>query len=95
MGSQLVAGYLFVASAFGINLNELFAAQGIEDNKSFLRLHIAGDGTLTVYPIGVDRVGRRWRADPDADRADASWIVPDRTDTPTYRLIEQPVRIPD
>ena len=32
--------YLLVASAFGVNVNELFAGQGIEDSKSFLRLHI-------------------------------------------------------
>ncbi|QSB14305.1 metallophosphoesterase [Natronosporangium hydrolyticum] len=94
VGAQLVAGYLWLGSWFGINLNELFAAQGIEDNKSFLRLHIAGDGTLTVYPIGVEKVCRRWRTDPDAEQADASWIVPTTADTPRYRLIESPVQIP-
>jgi hypothetical protein len=91
VGSQLVAAYLLIGSRFGINLNELFAAQGIEDNKSFLRLHIAADGSLTVYPIGVDRICRRWRADPDNDRPDASWIVP-AAGGPQYRLAEPPVR---
>jgi hypothetical protein len=76
VGSLLVAAYLLVASLAKVNVNELFAAQGIEDRKSFLRLHIARDGSLTVYPVGVDRVCRRWRADPDAERPDAAWIVP-------------------
>src|SRR5690606_41946410 len=79
-GSLLVAAYLLVASRFGINLNELFAAQGIEDYKSFLRLHIARDGSLTIYPVGTDRVCRHWRADPDAGRKEAPWVVPDRPD---------------
>ena len=54
-----------MASLFKVNVNELFAGQGIEDAKSFLRMHIAADGTLTVYPIGVDRICRQWVADPD------------------------------
>ncbi len=40
VASQLVAAYLLVASSFGVNVNELFAGQGIEDFKSFLRLRI-------------------------------------------------------
>ena len=64
VASQLVAAYLLVAGAFGVNLNELFAGQGIEDAKSFLRLRIDPDGTLTIYPIAVDRVSRDWQAQP-------------------------------
>jgi hypothetical protein len=90
LASQLVAGYLLVASLFDVNLNELFAAQGIVDHKSFLRLRIDRDGTLTVYPIAVDRVGRRWRAAPQA-RADKPWIEPIRP--LTVRLAEKPIRL--
>ncbi len=39
--------------------NEVFSCQGIEDWKSFLRLHISRDGKLTIFPIGVERVARR------------------------------------
>jgi uncharacterized membrane protein len=54
--TQLVSLYLLVASLFNVNVNELFAGQGIEDAKSFLRMHIAADGTL----MGVlRRSGRR------------------------------------
>ena len=65
--TQLVALYLLVASRFDVNVNELFAAQGIEDAKSFLRMQIAADGTLTVHPIGVDKIGRQWAAQPEAE----------------------------
>ena len=38
--------------------NEGYAPLHHQDLKHFLRLHIGADGVLTVYPIGVDRVGR-------------------------------------
>ncbi len=38
--------------------NEVFSCQGIEDWKSFLRFHVATDGRLTIYPIGIERVAR-------------------------------------
>ncbi|HEX6578519.1 MAG TPA: hypothetical protein VF082_09125 [Jiangellaceae bacterium] len=84
----IVGIYLAIASRFQVNVNELYAGLGIDDHKSFVRLHIAGDGSLTVYPVAVDRVGRRWRADPGAP-ADAPWVV---TDEPLRaRLAEAPV----
>ncbi|GAB3964792.1 metallophosphoesterase [Plantactinospora veratri] len=77
VATQLTALYLLVAGSFGVNLNELFAGQGIEDAKCFLRLHIAADGTLTGYPVAVDRICRRWRPEP-ADAPDAAWLTPGR-----------------
>ena len=38
-----------------------FSACRIADWKHFLRLHIAADGALTVYVLGIERVCRRWR----------------------------------
>ncbi|MFD0818618.1 metallophosphoesterase family protein, partial [Micromonospora zhanjiangensis] len=90
VASELVAGYLLVASSFGVNVNELFAAQGIEDSKSFLRMHIAADGALTIYPIAVDRIGRNWAAEPDGP-PDAPWIAP--RDPLAVRLAEPPIAI--
>jgi len=88
--SQLTAGYLVLAGAFEVNLNELFAGQGIEDAKSFLRMHIAADGTLTIHPIAVDRICRRWQANPEgAD--DDSWIRP--TEPLRARRAEPPITI--
>jgi hypothetical protein len=87
LGAELTAGYLLVASMFHVNVNESFAGQGIDDHKSFLRLHIAADGTLTIYPIGLERVGRQWIAAPH-DPTGTPWIKPVLPLRP--QLIERP-----
>ncbi|GAA2491956.1 hypothetical protein Ahu01nite_027790 [Winogradskya humida] len=88
LGTQLLSLYLLVAGFFDVNTNELFAGQGIEDAKSFLRLHITPDGTLTIYPIGVDRIARKWIPVPQAD-PEKSWLRPATPLTP--HLIEPPI----
>ncbi len=93
VAGELVALYLLVASRFGINVNELFASQGIENYKSFLRMRIGRDGSLTIYPVAVDRICRRWRAVPTATRPDASAIAPRDPDELRYRLAEPPIVI--
>jgi hypothetical protein len=75
--SQIVAGYLLLASRWHVNLNELFSSQGIVDAKAFLRLHIDETGALTIYPIAVPHVGRRWNATPSAP-AESPWFEPDK-----------------
>ncbi|MGC5332103.1 metallophosphoesterase family protein [Micromonospora sp. DT62] len=90
VASQLVAAYLLVAGAFGVNLNELFAGQGIEDAKAFLRLRIDPDGTLTIYPIAVDRVSRDWQVNPDQS-PESSWLAPKQPLRP--RLAEPPTTL--
>ena len=75
LATQLLALYLLIAGYFDVNVNELFAGQGIEDSKSFLRMHIAADGTLTVHPIGVERICRSWVADPGG-APDSPWLQP-------------------
>ncbi|BCJ58960.1 hypothetical protein Jiend_23820 [Micromonospora endophytica] len=75
VASQLVAAYLLVASWFGVNVNELFAGQGIEDAKGFVRMRIDPDGTLTLYPIVIDRVARNWQVNPDQS-PESSWLTP-------------------
>lgn len=90
LSSQIVGLYLIIAGAVRVNVNELFAGQGIADLKCFLRLHIGRDGILTVYPVAVDRISRRWRAAPNAP-ADSSWFEPARP--MPARLAEPPVRI--
>lgn len=81
VAALLVSLYLLVAARFRVNVNELFAGQGIEDFKCFLRMHFTPDGALTIYPIGIDRVGRRWIAQPTG-----SWFRPSRPLRP--RLID-------
>jgi hypothetical protein len=91
LSTQLCALYLLVAGMFDVNVNELFAGQGIEDAKSFLRLHIAADGTLTIHPIGVDKVCRKWTPNPTG-APEASWLTPDQPLSP--HLIEDPIVLP-
>jgi hypothetical protein len=92
LGAELVAVYLLVADRFGLNSNELFAGQGIPDRRNFLRLRLQPDGTLTVYPIGLRQVPRRWRVRDGAPTDDERF---EPVDTPLAPiLIEPPIRIP-
>lgn len=90
LDTWVLGAYLIVASRFRINVNELYAGQAIEDYKSFLRLHIDREGMLTIYPIAVDRVVRRWRADPSG-APHAPWIVP--TEPIRLRFAELPITL--
>jgi hypothetical protein len=55
-------------------------------------MHIDAEGGLTLYPIGVDQVGRQWELRPD-DAPHAPWFVPESPIT--AHLIEEPIRIDD
>ncbi|MDQ3676462.1 MAG: hypothetical protein M3401_06605, partial [Actinomycetota bacterium] len=86
-----MAGYLWATNCLGLHGTEGYAPLHHQDLKHFLRLHIEADGALTVYPIGVDRVGRKWTLRPDA-AAHAPWFAPDGSE-PEPHLVEQPIRI--
>ncbi len=86
-----LSGYLWATNCFGLHQTEGYAAQHHQDLKHFLRLHIDADGSLTVYPIGVDRVGRKWTLRPDAP-AHAPWFAPHGAE-PEPHLIEKPITI--
>jgi hypothetical protein len=89
--AEVVAVYLLVASRYGINLNEVFAGQSIEDHKGFLRMHIGADGALTIYPVKVNRVCRDWEANPHGAPTEP-WLRPKQE--LKAELIESPIRIP-
>jgi hypothetical protein len=84
VAALLVSAYLLVASRFRVNLNELFAGQAIEDFKSFLRMRISPDGTLTIYAIGVDKISKKWVA-----QSNGSWFRPEKPLHP--RLVDDPI----
>jgi hypothetical protein len=88
ISSQVTALYLFLAGNFRVNLNELFAGQGIEDYKGFLRMRFGSDGSLTIYPIGVDKVSRKWVPKPQR-AAHTPWLDP--ADPLQPKLIEDPI----
>ena len=91
-GSVLTGLYLLVSlNVFGRHSEEAFSALRIEDFKHFLRMHIARDGTLTVYPIRIERVPRRWRRREEGDSTTPSRVVPEDPFQPA--LIEEPVVI--
>ncbi|MDQ1695509.1 MAG: hypothetical protein QOJ03_862 [Frankiaceae bacterium] len=91
LASEVVAAYLYLADRFaGFNTNELFSSMSSGDRKNFLRLHIARDGSLTVFPVGLRDVPRRWQFAP-LGAADDPWLVPEKPLQPM--LIEAPVRI--
>jgi hypothetical protein len=92
VGSLLMGFYLLVSvNVFGRHFNESFSSLGIADYKQFLRLVFAPDGTLTIYPIGLERVPRRWRDVPGAPRDQAQVVPADDDPRTTPRLLEPPI----
>jgi hypothetical protein len=92
-GSFLMGAYLLISlNVFGRHAEEAFSALKIQDYKSFLRLHIAEDGTLTIYPIKIERTARRFRKPgPDEEGKVTSLLTPDGGTAP--ELIEDPICI--
>jgi len=90
-GSVIMGLYLLVSvNVFGRHSEEAFSGLRIEDYKHFLRLHIGTDGRLTIWPVKIERVPRRWRDRADGDRT-MSRLVPE---TPlAVDLIEPPIRV--
>ncbi len=86
-----MSGYLWATNCLGFHGNEAYAPLHHADLKHFLRLHIGDDGVLTVYPVGIDRVGRHWQLRPEGP-AGSPWFDPGG-DEPAVHLIEGPVRI--
>jgi hypothetical protein len=88
--TQLFAAYLYSASSFGVNYNELFSGQGEEVARSFLRMRIDANGVLAINAIAVDRVCESWQARPDQP-PHVPWIHP--REPIQVRYIEPPVNI--
>jgi hypothetical protein len=91
LAAEVIALWMLVATRFGVNINELFAAQSIEDYKGFLRLRIDPDGSLTVYPIGIERRVRHWLPAGDGG---GPRLVPAQGESLDPVLIEPPVHLP-
>lgn len=90
-GSFLMGLYLLISlNLFGRHSNEAFSSLRIEDYKNFLRLHIAADGSLAIYPIGIERVPRKWKAATSATEFDPQ-LEPDDAAATTPHLIEPKV----
>jgi hypothetical protein len=94
LGPLVTAAYLVFADVFGVNTDELFSAQAIAGYKSFLRIRIAPDGTLTVFPIKIERSVRWEFAGPDGMAGDRRWFRPADGIEPQPELLESPITIP-
>ena len=90
-GTVGLSGYLWATNCLGLHGTEGYGPLHHQDIKHFLRLHIKADGSLTVYPIGIDRVGRKWTFCPDAP-AHSPWFAPSGSE-PQSHLIEMPIKI--
>ncbi len=92
VGPFIMGLYLTVSvNGFGAHSNEAFISLAVPDWKNFLRLRIDKDGDLTVFPVGLERVPRKWKktnAGPYAPAYD-----PDDPKATEPVLIEKPVRI--
>ncbi len=86
-----MSAYLWATNCLGLHGTEGYASLHHQDLKHFLRLHIQADGVLTVYPIGIDRVARKWTLCPDAP-AHEPWFAPQGSE-PEPHLIEKPIAI--
>lgn len=88
-GSFIQGLYLLVSlNAFGRHFNEAFSTIAVEDWKSFLKLRIDESGDLTIYPIGIRRVPRRWKTNGDAEGPS---LIPDDERATKPALIEPPI----
>jgi hypothetical protein len=92
-GSVVMGLYLFLSlNCLGRHANEAFSSLAIVDWKNFLRLHVDAAGTLRIYPVGIDRVPRRWRKACPGE-AGPRRVADDPRATPP-RLIEPPIAVP-
>lgn len=90
MGPMIVGVYLLISiNGFGRHDNEAYSSLRIQDYKHFLRMKVDRDGKLTIYPVGLRRVPRKWK-----DRKTGTpgpLLEPDDPDATLPELIEPPV----
>jgi len=91
-GCVVMGIYLFLSlNVFHRHRNEALSSLKIQDYKNFLRLWIDEAGDLHIYPIGIRRVPRDWRAVKNATIHDPKLEpAPDSAGTVPH-LIEAPI----
>jgi hypothetical protein len=93
VGSFIMGIYLYLSlNVFGRHANEAFSSLAIEDYKNFLRMRIEADGGLTIFPVRVRRVPRKWRRQPEGIEGPAYVSGDDEATVP--ELIEAPIYFP-
>ncbi|TGD98215.1 hypothetical protein [Methylobacterium nonmethylotrophicum] len=91
-GTLFGAGLWLGARHLDLNHEDAFSALRLDGYRHFLRLRLAGD-TVTVYPIGLDRVPARgdWRPNTPTPDHPSRYAPPD-AGCP-MRLVEPPVTV--
>lgn len=93
IAGTVVGVYLALSDRYlDLHHNDAFAVQSIIDYRNFLRMIIDEAGNLTIYPIGLRRVPRRWRRRVDGKPTDPLYEPADAALSP--HLIEGPIVIP-
>jgi hypothetical protein len=91
VGSGVTGLYLGACCAWlKAHGNEAYSAMRLTGYKNFLRLHLDGNGLLTVYPIGVRKANTKWVPDPDNSDPSGAYLAP-AGDPPVAHLIEDPI----
>ena len=91
VGSIVMGVYLLISlNIFKHHSNESFSALASPDWKNFLRLRIDEQGGLTIFPIGIRRVARKWKATGSTEGP--RYVATDAQAT-APELIEQPIHI--
>ncbi len=89
VGPLVMGLYLLVSlNVFGRHYNEAFSSLRIEGWKHFLRLKIDAEGNLTIFPIGIRRVPRKWKDRPA--NQPGPQLIPDDPGASDPELIEAP-----
>jgi hypothetical protein len=89
VGTFIQGLYLLISlNVFGRHFNESFSTIAVEDWKSFLKLKVDRAGDLTIYPIGIRTVPRRWKINEDGS---GPTMLPDDMSATEPALIEPPI----
>ncbi|AWN74885.1 hypothetical protein LEAN103870_12985 [Legionella anisa] len=92
IGSCIMGIYLSLSlNGFGRHSNEAFSSLAIQDWKNFLRIKIEPTGEVTIYPIGVRKVPRKWKA-KESNTAGPD-LIPDDSKATAPELIEKPIKL--
>jgi hypothetical protein len=90
VGSTIMGLYLLISLTLcGRHSNEAFSALSIQDWKNFLRIRIEDNGNLTIFPIGIYKVPRKWTRRKDGEKGPGYAPAPKDRIRPT--LIEGPI----
>lgn len=94
LGSTVMGLYLSISNVFfKIHSKGVLLCQRNPDYKHFLRMHLNEKGKLTIYPIGIPKVPRKWKFQPGASNGNA-WFEPQEGNIESYaEMIHQPIEI--